>query len=83
MLVYAAVAFVLVGTYTGSAWTGLVAAGMTYFVAVQLRPWTGCLWCRESPKRRDESGRNWRYCWVCAGSGRRLRVLALKRWIGR
>lgn len=73
------VAFVAVGTWSGSPQWGLAAGVLAAFIAVQLRPWTGCWWCGERPKRRDESGRNWRWCWMCGGKGRRRRLFAIRR----
>ncbi len=73
------VGFVAVGAWTGSAWWGLAAGVAGYVASVQARPWTGCWWCHESPKRRDKGGANWMFCMVCGGSGRRRRLLAIRR----
>ncbi|MCW2905136.1 MAG: hypothetical protein JWO67_7401 [Streptosporangiaceae bacterium] len=68
--------FLGVGAWSGSPWVGVAGGVVAYLVAVQFHPWTGCWRCGESPKDRDGSGSNWRYCWVCGGKGRRRRVFA-------
>jgi hypothetical protein len=55
---------------------GIVAGLIAAWVTVQLFPFTRCWWCKGSPRVTDGSGRNWRNCAVCGGSGRRLRLFA-------
>ncbi len=46
-----------------------------YAVACYRFPFTGCRWCRESPGRKlSPSGRTWRLCRRCKGSGSRVRA---------
>ena len=73
----------LVGTgWSGDGYVGLAAAGVVYFVGVQMKPWTGCLICGERKRYRDKAGTSWGNCWWCQGSGSRLRLFAMKRWSG-
>lgn len=53
--------------------TGLVAAA-AYWVACLLWPFTACLKCDGDGKTRSPSGKTWRPCRRCDGTGRRLRV---------
>lgn len=40
-------------------------------------PYTSCLGCDGNPRLRNTSGRSWRDCPACKGSGRRRRFLAM------
>ena len=72
------VMFVLVGTATGNAWAGVWAGVLAGAIAVLAYPYTACLWCgsRGGPRRMDRNGKNFRLCWLCRGSGKRLRFVA-------
>jgi hypothetical protein len=72
---------VAVVAVTGVSWLGVACGGIAYLVAVQLHPRTRCWKCDGDPKVRDKTGRNWRNCAICKGSGRRWRALAIKRWM--
>jgi hypothetical protein len=49
-------------------------AGVTLYSAVcWFWPYTACSWCEGKGKHRSPSGKNWRPCWRCKGSGRKLR----------
>jgi hypothetical protein len=67
--------------WAGTGWVGIPVGVLAYLVAVQLHPRTACWKCGGAPRVRDESGRNWRNCYACKGSGRRWRLLAVKRWM--
>lgn len=55
--------------------TGLaVAAACYYLLACWLFPFAACLKCHGDGKKRSASGRAWRACRRCKGSGRRLRL---------
>lgn len=71
--------FLVAGTWTGNPYVGLGAGLLAWWLFIQLHPWTGCWWCHESAKRRDASGKNWHFCVVCGGSGRRRRLFAMRR----
>lgn len=75
--IFAAGVYVL----TKTLWLAIPAGLLAGFIAVQVHPRTKCWKCNGDPKVRDESGRNWRNCWVCGGSGRRWRFLAVKRFM--
>lgn len=49
-----------------------LAAG--YIVACAWWPYTRHGWCSGTGKRRSPSGKSWRDCGGCAGSGKRVRV---------
>jgi hypothetical protein len=49
-----------------------VASG--YAVAAWIWPYTNCLKCHGDGKLRSPSGRMWRRCKRCGGTGRRLRL---------
>lgn len=51
---------------------GLVAFGV-YWVACLLWPFAACLKCDGDGKTRSPSGKTWRPCRRCDGTGRRLR----------
>lgn len=44
-----------------------------YVIACAVWPFTGCRRCSGTGKRRSPSGRAWRPCGRCDGSGRRVR----------
>lgn len=44
-----------------------------YLVTCALFPWRACSWC-DSGKRRNSSGKSWRECGHCGGTGRRARI---------
>lgn len=73
-MIWAVLAFVVVGAWSGSPWLGLAAAAVAYVVDVRLHPVTTCDWCRGDPKVRDAAGTSWRGCYWCGGSGRRSRL---------
>lgn len=52
---------------------GLV-AGACYWVACLVWPFAACRRCHGDGKSRSPSGRTWRLCKRCDGTGRRLRV---------
>lgn len=52
---------------------GLVAGG-GYWVACLLWPFAACRRCHGDGKSRSPSGRSWRLCKRCDGTGRRLRL---------
>jgi len=52
--------------------TGLV-AGAVYWVACLLWPFASCVKCNGDGKTRSPSGKAWRECRRCGGTGRRLR----------
>lgn len=56
----------------------LVLAGLVlvvgYVLACWLWPFAACLRCRGDGKRRSPSGRAWRICPRCGGTGARVRV---------
>lgn len=45
-----------------------------YAVAAWIWPFTACRKCHGDGKLRSPSGRNWRRCKRCGGTGRRLRL---------
>lgn len=67
--------------WSNALWIGLGAWFLAYFVSVQLHPRTSCWKCGGDSKVRDESGRNFRFCFVCEGSGKRFRFFAIKRFM--
>lgn len=73
-----AVGFLIAIALGGNAVIGVAAGIVGAALSVLAYPFTLCWWCgkRGGPRRRDRSGRNWRNCWVCGGSGKRLRFLA-------
>lgn len=72
---------VAVVAVTGLSWLGVACGALAYLVAVQLHPRTACWKCGGNSKVRDKSGKNFRFCFACKGSGRRWRALAIKRWM--
>lgn len=77
-VVLAGVAGGKVTAATGDARVGAVAAVVVVVGSWLAHSWryplTSCLWCKGSPRRRDEGGKNWASCWLCGGSGRRRRL---------
>jgi hypothetical protein len=52
----------------------LLLAGLWYAVACVFWPFTRCWWCKDQPRRyQNKRRRAWRKCWVCKGTGERLR----------
>ena len=49
-----------------------------YGLACTFWPWTACSWC-DGGKKRSPSGKAWRTCRHCGGSGRKVR-LGRKAW---
>lgn len=58
------------------AWAVLagVGGGLAYAGHCWLRPFAACLKCGGDGKFRSKSGRSWRRCRRCKGSGERVRV---------
>jgi DnaJ-class molecular chaperone len=57
---------------------GVIAWVLGYAVACRVWPYRACGPCTGSGKRRSPSGRAWRKCPRCKGTGRRMRV---GRWL--
>lgn len=59
--------------------------GAVYAGACRFWPWTNCGKCEGAGKFRSPSGKNWRPCPRCGGSGRkeRLGAVVLRRLFGR
>lgn len=55
-------------------WGGGAGAVAGWLAHSLVYPRVACTWCSGNPKRRDGSGRVWRNCFVCGGSGQRRRV---------
>lgn len=53
--------------------TFLAASGV-YFLACWWFPFAACFRCDGDGKFRSRSGKAWRYCRRCKGSGNRLRI---------
>ena len=51
-----------------------------YVAACVWWPWTSCGWC-DGGKRRSPTGKAWRDCPRCAGTGRKVR-LGRRLWSG-
>jgi DnaJ-class molecular chaperone len=49
-------------------------ASLGYAVACTVWPYTRCPRCAGSGKRRSPSGKAWRPCRSCSGTGRRVRL---------
>ena len=49
----------------------VVSAG--YLLTCAIWPYTSCWFCTGG-KHRSKSGRSWRKCWRCKGTGQRLRI---------
>lgn len=58
---------------------GVLAGLLAWWLDVQLHPMTVCWWCRGRSRVRDQTGRNWRPCMVCGGSGSRRRAFARRK----
>lgn len=61
---------------------GLAGATCWYAVACLIWPYASCGRCEGGGKLRSPSGRTWRACPRCAGTGRRLRIgrHMINRW---
>lgn len=44
-----------------------------YLLACAVWPFAACRWCSGSGKKRSPSGKAWRSCGRCDGSGKRVR----------
>jgi hypothetical protein len=57
---------------------GLIVAGilaaLVYMIHCALFPFAACLRCGGGGRRRSGSGRSWRRCSKCKGTGERVRV---------
>jgi hypothetical protein len=51
-----------------------VLVALVYAVACALWPFAACWVCHGDGKKRSPSGRSWRRCRWCKGTGQRLRV---------
>jgi hypothetical protein len=51
-----------------------LAALAGYLVVCAVWPFAACRWCGGSGKHRSPSGKAWRPCRRCRGSGRRVRL---------
>jgi DnaJ-class molecular chaperone len=51
-----------------------VAAAPVYWVVCWFWPYTSCRRCGGGGRKRSPSGKNWRPCRKCKGSGMRLRT---------
>lgn len=47
---------------------------VAYMVTCWWRPYAACIWCKGKRIYRSSSGRTWRRCPICKGTGERLRV---------
>jgi hypothetical protein len=52
-------------------WT--LAGLIVYSCVCRIWPYTACGWCGGKGKHRSPSGKNWRPCFRCKGSDRKLR----------
>jgi hypothetical protein len=68
---------------TGNPWPALIAlallASAGYVVAAWFWPYTACRKCGGAGRFRSPSGRSWRPCPRCGGSGTRERLLSRAR----
>lgn len=69
------VGLLLVGKFGVWPAAGVVVLGWLWWS--YRRPNTRCFACKGSPRKHDKSGRNWSYCLVCKGSGKRRRLGAV------
>ncbi|MFC4949199.1 hypothetical protein [Pseudonocardia sp. GCM10023141] len=70
---------ILVGAWTANWTLGLLAGLLLWLATVQLWPWTACSSCASSPRIRDFTGKNWRTCGGCGGTGKELRTFVMRR----
>jgi len=71
------VALVVLGLLSfvyGGAWAAGAAAVLMYALTCWLWPFSACLRCHGDKRTRSPSGRSWRRCRRCKGTGQRLRV---------
>lgn len=47
---------------------------ISYVIACSIWPFTAHRWCGGTGKRRSPSGKAWRPCGGCGGTGRRVRI---------
>jgi hypothetical protein len=61
---------------TMTAWVvgAVVIGGPAYYAACWFWPYTSCGRCGGGGRKRSPSGKNWRPCRKCKGSGTRLRT---------
>lgn len=52
----------------------VVGYAVYYVIACWLWPFAACFGCRGDGKKRSPSGKSWRYCKRCKGTGARLRI---------
>jgi hypothetical protein len=63
---------------------GGLAVALVYAIACALWPFANCWWCGGDGKTRSPSGRSWRRCRHCKGTGHRLRIgRAIVNYTGR
>lgn len=58
-------------------WNLLLAGGVLlvlWLLHSAYRPYARCVMCKGSPRNSSSTGRTWRNCWWCGGSGRRTRL---------
>ena len=55
-------------------WLALPAGLVAYVVQSIYRPYARCWRCKGKPRFTSSSGRTWRDCWFCGGSGKRRRL---------
>lgn len=61
-----------------------IAAAVWYLIACWWFPFAACRWCEGGGKKRSSSGRAWRKCWRCKGTGSRLRFgRKVGNWLAR
>lgn len=69
----------LVGAWAANWPIGLLAGLGLWFITVQLWPYTACGACSGKPRIADFSGKNWRNCPSCKGSGRQVRTFVIRQ----
>lgn len=77
----AATATAVEGVNRGAVALVVLALLGAYIAACVWWPWTGCARCDGTAKLRSPTGKAWRDCPRCAGSGRKVR-LGRRLWSG-
>lgn len=74
MVIVSIVAAVAVAGWLGHWLWGALAGVLFYLVSCIAHPYANCPWCDGHSKRRSEGGSVFHKCYVCKGSGSRLRL---------